>query len=654
MSWSLGVDFGTTATAAAIDRGDAVEFVTFGRTSRLPSGVFVQEDGRLLAGSVALNQGGADPSRYVRTPKRYVGRDRSVIVGGTEVEVEAVVAVVLRTVLEAATAQAGGSSPERIVLTHPVRWADAGVSALTAAAAQAGLRPVELLAEPMAAGLDVLGDGADSPVAVYDLGGGTFDAAVVQPLEGDWVVLGPPGGLDPLGGETFDLLLHRHLVEMVRLVDATAARVLESPEGAAERGLSRTWWRDLRALKEGLSEVSSGRIAVPGTDRMLLLGRDDLEEVLGDHVRRTVEELERVVRGARSTTVDVQVVVSGDASRMPLVHQLIRDRFPQSPVRSADDPKGAVARGALAARSQAASTTFRAAPVRPRSQRSSAAVPYRSALCIAPDGLLGCARTMFPRLALSLVIEEHQVVAEGTDGRHLSVVQAPESMTSDINAAAAARDPRGYFGALLTDQDVEVDDVDTVDAFGSTGWRIAGRISSRPCVLVMTERFLVRAVDLAQQGDALVEEICAQVPLEPSPYRYGSAVGIVVPDGMQLVSEQLAVNVVGAGSSSVASCVFSRRGDLDGVAPELIARSAAAEIGMTGWMQRSMNLAGGLAGVAAAGSIGDDVGALSLHAQLDGRHVGATVTSALPRRMLRRSDPWEICGSFVPYLVLDR
>ena len=207
---------------------------------------------------------------------------------------------------------------------------------------------MELVAEPMAAGQQAAEpDRTAGAVAVYDLGGGTLDAAVLERTgAGAWRVLGPPGGLDPLGGETFDLLLHRYLLTQLEDLDPQMANVLDAPSNATERGFARTWWRDLRSLKEDLSEVSSGRIAVPGSENLLLLSRAELEDLLGEAVRDSVDEFEQVVHGA-SISSDFSIVVAGDASRMPLVHELIRERFGDVPVASVDDPKGAVAAGAL-------------------------------------------------------------------------------------------------------------------------------------------------------------------------------------------------------------------------------------------------------------------------------------------------------------------
>src|SRR5690606_22108806 len=133
-------------------------------------------------------------------------------------------------------------------------------------------------------------------------------------------------------------------------LDPAGAAALDAPGSAAERGLARTWWRDLRALKEDLSESASCRIAVPGTDHSVLVGRDELEALVRGLVSESVDELERTLAAAGGSAPSA-VLLCGDASRMPIVDRLVRRRFAGVPVRSAEDPKGVVALGAVAAAS---------------------------------------------------------------------------------------------------------------------------------------------------------------------------------------------------------------------------------------------------------------------------------------------------------------
>lgn len=350
MGWSLAIDFGTTATTAAIHRDDTTELVQFRDSTRLPSGVFVHDDATLLVGTTAANMAGADPSRYVRTPKRHLGIDDAVVVAGAEVSVVELVAAVLRSVASQAVEWAGGDPPDLAVLTHPARWARRRVQALVRAAGLVGIDSVVAVPEPVAAGHGTLGAHLTDNVAVYDLGGGTFDAAVLDGADGAWRLAGRPGGVDSMGGEAFDALLHRRLVEHLAARSADAAQAIDSPSTAGERGLARTWWRDLRTTKEVLSEVSSTQIAVPGTDDVLLITRDEVEELVGPSVTASVDAFERTILESGVGTVSLRcIVLCGDASRMPIVARLVSERFPEVTMRYADDPKGVVVRGAVAA-----------------------------------------------------------------------------------------------------------------------------------------------------------------------------------------------------------------------------------------------------------------------------------------------------------------
>lgn len=362
--WALAVDFGTTATTAVIVRGRTLQLVRFGSSTRMPSGVFVDPDEGLLAATGALNRGGADPGRYVRTPKRLVGRDDDVRVAGQDVAVRTLVATVLRTVLREAQQQAGGSAPDQVVLTHPARWALTAREVLTEAAGDAGMgRPI-LVPEPVAAGEEAASAAAaGSRVAVYDLGGGTFDAAVLDRTDDDtWVLAGRPGGLDPFGGEAIDALLHRHLLEKVTELDPNAAKVIDDPDTAAERGLARTWWRDLRAVKEDLSESTSCSIWIPGTDHAILVSREELEHLVHRPIADTVDELARTIQYAPGDRKVTEILMCGDASRMPIVDRLVRAQFAGIPVRHAEDPKGVVARGAVSAAARLAAAEQAARP----------------------------------------------------------------------------------------------------------------------------------------------------------------------------------------------------------------------------------------------------------------------------------------------------
>ncbi|MEZ5262528.1 MAG: Hsp70 family protein [Acidimicrobiales bacterium] len=124
----------------------------------------------------------------------------------------------MRHLYDAAVAQHGGTAPASVRLTHPAIWGRPRIDQLRRAAAEAGLPEVELLTEPVAAAMAYAHAHAvpnGTFLAVYDLGGGTFDAAVAQATAEGFVVVGRPVGEDRLGGELFDELLANAVAEQL-------------------------------------------------------------------------------------------------------------------------------------------------------------------------------------------------------------------------------------------------------------------------------------------------------------------------------------------------------------------------------------------------------------------------------------------------------
>ena len=184
MGYRLGVDLGTTYTAAAVNVDGRVEMLGLGiRAMQVPSVVFVRPDGEIVVGEAAEQQGGADPSRVVREFKRRIGDSVPLVVGGSPFSAQALTARLLAWVVGVATQRQGGP-PEHVCVTYPANWGPFKRDLLGQAIEMAGLRGTgtSTCTEPEAAAIayasrDRVAEGAR--VAVYDLGGGTFDAAVL-------------------------------------------------------------------------------------------------------------------------------------------------------------------------------------------------------------------------------------------------------------------------------------------------------------------------------------------------------------------------------------------------------------------------------------------------------------------------------------------
>ena len=229
---------------------------------RIPSAVLLDRDGKLVAGEQAMRGGALDPDRIERTPKRAVGRP-FILLGGQRVVVSDALAALLELVAGEATRQAGGLPPSSLVVTHPARWGTNRRANLSEAARRAGLPAPTLVPEPVAAAWRYLNARpTGTTVAVYDLGGGTFDTAVVRAESGGPVVLGEPGGEDDLGGETFDHALFRlvldHLEDREPGITEPAARERRTALAASR----------LRPARRGTS-CQGGALHQPHHQRLL-------------------------------------------------------------------------------------------------------------------------------------------------------------------------------------------------------------------------------------------------------------------------------------------------------------------------------------------------------------------------------------------------
>src|SRR4051794_14185325 len=208
VSYSLGIDLGTTFVAAAISRdGQRVEMVPLGdRTVTEPSVVLRRDDGSLAVGDAAARQAGSRPGDVAWGVKRRLGDPTPVALGGEAHPAGELLAAMLRDVLARITAEEG-EPPSRVVLTHPANWGPYRRGLFEDVAAEAGLEDPPMLTEPEAAGVHfgvTRGLAEGKLLGVYDLGGGTFDAAVLRGRAAGVEILGVPEGMEHLGGVDFD------------------------------------------------------------------------------------------------------------------------------------------------------------------------------------------------------------------------------------------------------------------------------------------------------------------------------------------------------------------------------------------------------------------------------------------------------------------
>jgi actin-like ATPase involved in cell morphogenesis len=344
----LGIDLGTTYSAAAIVRGGVVEPCVLGTiAAQVPTVVVHREDSEVLTGEAAERRAATEPTRAAREFKRRLGDPIPIIVGGTPYGAEALMAEMLAAIVRQVTLREG-QSPTTIVLSHPANYSEYKLGLLREAARLAGLDldRVRLITEPEAAAIAYARQqriDTGEVIAVYDFGGGTFDAAVVRDAPDGFELIGTPEGMERLGGIDFDQAVLSHvdtaLGGLVSAADGSDAQVLAGQARLRD---------DCRRAKEALSNDTDATIAVslPGVQTEVRLTRDELEQMVRPRIAETVKALQRTIASAGITTDDVsRVLLVGGSSRMPIVAQIVKEAIGR-PVSVDADPKLTIAIGA--------------------------------------------------------------------------------------------------------------------------------------------------------------------------------------------------------------------------------------------------------------------------------------------------------------------
>jgi molecular chaperone DnaK len=346
MSLVIGIDLGTTFSATAQVRDSLPRILPHGDERIMPSVVGLSPDGALLVGTPARNQEALYPERTVRSIKRQMGQDVRVTLGEREYTPQEISALILRELKRTAEAQLG-QPVERAVITVPAYFSDAARQATREAGEIAGFTVERIINEPTAAALAYGLDRGDERqlVAVYDLGGGTFDVSIIE-LDAGVVEVRASHGNTQLGGDDFD----------ARLVDLLAERFQEE-HGVDPRADRRALARLTRAAEAAKITLSSQPFARVREEYLLTesgrpmhldveLARGEFEDLIGDLLEGTLEAFDAALRDAGLETGDLdRILFVGGSTRIPLVWQLVREHTDLEP-EIAVNPDEAVALGA--------------------------------------------------------------------------------------------------------------------------------------------------------------------------------------------------------------------------------------------------------------------------------------------------------------------
>ncbi|KAG5933524.1 hypothetical protein E4U53_000958 [Claviceps sorghi] len=366
----IGIDLGTTNSAVAVMEGQVPRIIENSEGARTtPSVVAFTEDGERLVGVAAKRQAVVNPENTLFATKRLIGRkftdvevqrdikevpykivqhsngDAWVSARGQKYSPSQIGGFVLNKMKE--TAEAYLSKPvKNAVVTVPAYFNDAQRQSTKDAGQIAGLNVLRVVNEPTAAALAYgLEKGSDSVVAVYDLGGGTFDISVLEIQQGVFEVKSTNGDTH-LGGEDFDIHLVRHIVANFKKtsgLDLSGDRMaIQRIREAAEKAkieLSSSLQTDINL--PFITADASGPKHIN-----MKLSRAELEKMVDPLITRTVEPVRKALKDAGLQAKDIQeVLLVGGMTRMPKVAESVKSIFGRDPAKSVN-PDEAVAIGA--------------------------------------------------------------------------------------------------------------------------------------------------------------------------------------------------------------------------------------------------------------------------------------------------------------------
>ena len=372
----IGIDLGTTNSCVAVMEGGQPKVIENSEGARTtPSVIAYQEDGEILVGAPAKRQAVTNPTNTLYAVKRLIGRkydekevqkdigmmpykimkadngDAWVEVRGKKQAPPQISAEVLRKMKKTAEDYLGEEVTEAVI-TVPAYFNDSQRQATKDAGRIAGLEVKRIINEPTAAalafGLDKTGKG-DRKIAVYDLGGGTFDISIIEIADVDgemqFEVLSTNGDTF-LGGEDFDQRLIDHIIDEFKKINGLDLSkdpiALQRIKASAERA-------KIELSSSQQTEINEPYIAMANGAPVHLnmkITRAKLEALVEDLIARTIEPCRTAIKDAGVSISDIQdVILVGGQSRMPKVQEKVKEFFGKDP-RKDVNPDEAVAVGA--------------------------------------------------------------------------------------------------------------------------------------------------------------------------------------------------------------------------------------------------------------------------------------------------------------------
>jgi len=370
MGRAIGIDLGTTLSAAAVIEGGDPKIIPSAEGGNLvPSVVAIGKTGERLVGELAKRQGIINPENTIFSIKRLIGRkykdtivqddikrlpykiteasngDCRVVMGGKESSPQEISAMILQKLRSDAEAYLGEKVTDAVI-TVPAYFNDSQRNATKDAGAIAGLKVLRIINEPTASSLAYgLDKKQDQTIAVYDLGGGTFDISILDIGEGTFQVKSTSGDTH-LGGDDIDQRVMDWVCDEFKKEQGIDLRqdkmALQRLKDASEKA------------KKELSSVAQTEISLPfitadasGPKHLsMTLTRAKLEQLSADLIERSLGPCRQALKDAGLTGSQINnVILVGGQTRMPKVQDTLKQFFGREPVKGVN-PDEAVALGA--------------------------------------------------------------------------------------------------------------------------------------------------------------------------------------------------------------------------------------------------------------------------------------------------------------------
>lgn len=355
----LAIDFGTCLSSAALVIDNAVILVKDSDQLgfSIPSCVYVEESGEIIVGHAAENLRKLNPGRYRREFKRDLGTTHPYILGNQQIYPEELVTEVLKELKKEADEMIQGRELppiDKAVITVPATYQDYKRQLMKEAGKKAGFEEVKLLEEPVAAAIYYTKSyrkkkekNKEEIILVFDLGGGTFDATLIQQSEGKYQILSAPLGLSHCGGIDFD----RKIFEDVSNRCSSELRALlkrqnQTPEAELARLLVSDFCRQLKHKLSNKTDVTDILDAGNVPMEKFSLSRNTFNSMISPLIAETIESCRLLVKNTRIDWDAVNLVLLvGGSCRIPYIKATIEKEL-KRPVFRVDEPELAVCKGA--------------------------------------------------------------------------------------------------------------------------------------------------------------------------------------------------------------------------------------------------------------------------------------------------------------------